>query len=289
MDGEGTPAGELAAADQLIYGSRRVMESEEIGTNKVVEKIWVSSEPGLVTNVVVAPDGTARTNVTPVATLGEWQTVTNEYPVLRWWARHVLDVVDFGGDPASPVLRPPVSIPGALQGLSHSGAMIYTLGDRSTDPADPSLALATWLEASAYDGVEARLIDSVALANQDKGETVVVAASDALVYAARGGWSGDIQQRLEVWAIGDDGRWSQGTTVPLSTYPGELRVFNDLLLARNGGYLDLFDRRLAERPALLPVDPIPGCYGGELQRGDGSHAEGLWLPLGDYGAVHVGP
>ena len=39
-----------------------------------------------------------------------------------------LNVVDYTA-PANPVLRPPVTVPGTLQGLAHEGALLYFRGE----------------------------------------------------------------------------------------------------------------------------------------------------------------
>jgi hypothetical protein len=70
-------------------------------------------------------------------------------------------VIDYD-DSANPTLRKPVNIPGALQGLSKNGELLYTVGahwDDKTFTTDWS----EWLDASAYDGVSASLVDSLSL------------------------------------------------------------------------------------------------------------------------------
>lgn len=286
VDGEGSASGDVASHGTLIYGARRVLESEVVKTNQIVEKVWFPGETVWVTNIVGGPDGTTKTEVVRVAEGGEWRSVTNDLSVYRWWARYVLDVVDLAGGLEAPVRRPEVALPGSLLGISHEGAILYTLGERS---AAADEAATTWLEASAYDGVEVRLIDAVAVARAGNGETAAVTLGETSAYVARGGWTTNTVQRLEVWSLGGDGRWARGATVGLSAAPGELAVFNDLLVARSGGVVDLFDRSDPSGPVPLPVADLPACFGGDLRRGDGDRGQGLWLPLGDYGAVRVGP
>ncbi len=274
-------AGESFAEGPLVYSARQRQESEVVGTNVVVETVWIpgGSEPG---TDPPGPDADGSK--------GDWQRVTNSYPVLQWWTRYDLDVVDYSVDAARPMVRPPVSLPGALRGIGRQGALLYTTSTREaageTSTGQPTLA---WLEASAYDGIEVHLVDSTAIADLTAGETYAVTVLDDLVYVARGGWNVGADNRLELWTVADNGRWHAGNRVQLSSAPGELRRFDDLLLARNGGTLDLFGIQQPTQPQALPTSPLPGCYGGNLDRADGDSNRGLWLPLGELGAVRVGP
>src|SRR5690606_20511795 len=96
-----------------------------------------------------------------------------------------------------------------------------------------------WLEASAYDGISAHLVDSIRIADYAASESFAAAVSGGFVCVARGGWQTDASRRVETWRVSDTGRWERIDSAPLSSPPGELHVFTDLLLARNGA-LDLF-------------------------------------------------
>lgn len=273
-------AGEVFAVGPLIYSSRHRHESEVVGTNTFVETVWFPPEP--------RPSPDADDGSEPRADEGEWRRVTNSYPVLRWWSRHELDVTDFSGDPARPGQRPPASLPGELAGVSHQGALLYTVATRTPDEKSPARVI---LEALAYDGLAAHLVDGLEIADHSLGQTHVLSihAEAGLAYVARGGWQADARQRLEVWHIDGEGRWTAGSTQPLPAAPGELRRFGDVLLARSGGELSLFDISAPDAPGPLPSQPPPACFGGELSRGDGDRDRGIWLPLGEYGSVRVGP
>ena len=47
---------------------------------------------------MVLPDGTVELKVEE-RVVNEWRMVTNRYPVLSWWNRYELDVVDYSQDP----------------------------------------------------------------------------------------------------------------------------------------------------------------------------------------------
>src|SRR6185295_158203 len=95
------------------------------------------------------------------ATTGESPTPDGAIypPVGTWISRSFLDVVDYT-DADDPVVRKPVNIPGTLAGLSHGGAVLYTTGTHWTTNAET--AWNEYLDASAYDGVSAHLVDSLA-------------------------------------------------------------------------------------------------------------------------------
>jgi hypothetical protein len=266
---EGNAIGEVFAVGKLLYSSRERVESKIVGTNFVTETAWFESEPDV-----------------RDASKGEWRTVTNAYPIVQWWSHHELDVTDYSSDPAAPALRVPLPLPGALRGVSHSGAMIYTTADRPISEDQPQRA---WLDASAYDGVSVHFVDALELADYGKSENYALTMRGAFACVARGGWNADATPVLEIWRIGERGEWQREQSAALSGTPGELRVFGDLLLARGGGVLDLFG--LTAEAVLLPLDAVqpPGCFGGDLNRGDGDAARGLWLPLGEFGTVRVGP
>lgn len=271
-------AGEVFAHGLLLFSSRQRLESEVTGTNAVVETVWV---PGDETTAGGSnePGGSADSK-------GEWRRVTNSYPIVRWWSKYDLDVADFSGDPARPVIRPPVAIPGTLRGVSREGSLLHTTATRAAAGSD---AQQTWLEASAYDGVEVHLIDSIVIADLNSSESQAVAAYEDIAYVVRGGWATNAQQRLEVWRIDPAGHWQSGVTRELAAAPGEIRIFGDLLLTRSGGVLNLFGIAAPSEPEPLSILPMPGCFDGDLNRASGDSAHGLWLPLGDYGAVRIGP
>lgn len=276
--------GKMARFGTLMYSSRRITESEVVGTNQVVETAWFPAPPFVETQVVTGADGSTITNVV-VRNAGEWRAVSNSYPVVRWWSRYALDVVDYGPDPSLPVVRPPVSVPGALEGIARGGALVLTAGWTATaDGSDVAL-----LEAGAYDGVAVHRIDSVVVAEAKRSETYAIAIRDGVAHVARGGWGPEATQRLETWSLGDSGKWSRGAVATLGMVPGALRWFGNVLLARTLGGLELFKDGPGPELVELPALEAPGCYVGALEHGDGDEARGVWLPLGDYGAVRVGP
>ena len=74
-----------------------------------------------------------------------------------WVTRYELHVVDYT-DPADPVVRDTVAIPGSLIGTSHGGALLYTNGSHWDEERKWD---GNWFDASSYDGLEAHLVDSI--------------------------------------------------------------------------------------------------------------------------------
>jgi len=94
----------------------------------------------------------AQTNYTYISAL-KWSSPMPQ-PVTTWIERHYLDVVDYAL-PANPTMRPPVNIPGALQGLSRGGALLSSLAQRPVIEGGSDSR--QWLDATAHDGVDAHL------------------------------------------------------------------------------------------------------------------------------------
>ncbi len=205
-----------------------------------------------------------------------WQTP----PYGIWVTQYYLDVVDFT-DPTTPTVRAPVNIPGQLQGLSRGGALLYTVGTHWD--AQGNTDWSQHLDASAYDGVSASLVDSLKLTVGGRppllvlGENLVVPQNDATAST----------NRLETWTLADTGKFTPLGAVPLAAVPNNLAAFGNLLAVQLGATVDLFD---ATNPAMLQpagTGAPEGCVWGDLTSADGSLDAGLWLPLGDYGVLSI--
>ncbi|MGE4178985.1 MAG: beta-propeller domain-containing protein [Limisphaerales bacterium] len=276
--------GRVVAMDGLVFSTRRTAVSEVVGTNFVVEMAWFLTWPEVEAAVVDLAEGESKTNLV-ARNEGVWRAVTNGYPVLRWWSRHEMDVVDYRADPAMPVVREPVEVSGELAGVAANGALILTVG---WGTAGGGGRVAT-LDAHAYDGVAVHRVASLPIADGEVGETFAVVARDGVAYVARGGWGAGSAHRVETWSLGSDGAWVRGPWVgELAGAPQELRWFGDLLVARTGNGVGLL------RPGVVPTEPtsavgLPACFPvtADLNRGDGDAIRGIWLPFADYGSVRL--
>ena len=213
--------------------------------------------------------------------------VTNEWPAVTWEERSFLDVVDFA-DAVNPVVRPPVNIPGALRGVSHEGAVLYTVGNH-WDPVTHTTDGREWLDATAYDGVEAHWIASLALPVAWPHPLVITGPNIFLgkpVDSANG--IPTPTGALESWTLTDTGAFASLGTLAFPTPLQNLVARGPLLGAQFGSEVRLLD---ASAPATLRVvgsSSPTSCLWYNLDDADGSLDQGLWLPLGEYGAGHLG-
>jgi len=203
-----------------------------------------------------------------------------------WVERSYLDVIDYA-DPLSPTVRPPVNIPGTLQGISRAGELLYTVGIHSS--TNQVFDWTEWLDASAYDGVAAHLVASLALPNAWPHPLVI---ADTNLFIGRPGYNSTdtniVSHRLETWTLLNSGNFSLLGSVTLGNPASALITRGRLLAAQEtDNSIDLFDD--ATPAALLPIGSgqPPGCLWFDLNQADGTATRGLWIPFGVYGVGEV--
>ena len=206
-------------------------------------------------------------------------------PIGTWVERTLLDVIDYA-DPRNPTVRKPVCIPGTLSGIAYGGALLYTVGTRWTTNSD--IAWYEYLDASAYDGVSAHLVDSLAFSNFWP-HPVLVTGTNILVgrtqYSATGDYNSGF---LEAWTLNPAGKFVRLAQTKLNTAASLLISFGDALAVQEtDGSLELFDASDAVSLQLLGHGSIPGCFWPDLNHADATISEGLWTPLGTYGVWHI--
>jgi hypothetical protein len=283
--GRDSLGGEFSQAfigDGLVYLSHREFELKATGTNYY---IYTNAIIDAVTNVAIV------TNVTTANIEGEANcdyikrevVVTNEWPILTWLEHNYLDVVDYSV-PANPVVRPPVNLPGALQGISHGGALLYTAAQRAAiEGGDDS---AQWLDASAYDGVEVHLVDSLSLANPSLPPLLV--RDDATIFLAAAAPDDQSTPRVEAWTLPETGKFAKLGAAPLGLAAQKLLAFGQMLAVQEYSGIQLFNAGKPSNLTLIGGGGPDGCLGYSLEDADGSVDRGLWLPLGNYGACRLG-
>jgi hypothetical protein len=202
-----------------------------------------------------------------------------------WVQRSLLDVIDYA-DPVSPTIRKPVKIPGTLQGISHSGELLYTVGIHwTTNQYDYT----EWLDASAYDGVEAHLVASLPLPDAWPHPVLV---KDARILIGKPGYnytnSTLTEHKLETWTLANTGTFSLLGSVTLPNPASTLLTRGDLLAVQESdNAADLFD---ASNPAALIKigrGQPSGCLWYDLNYADGTISGGLWIPLGIFGVGKI--
>jgi hypothetical protein len=210
-------------------------------------------------------------------------------PIGRWVTRSFLDVVDFA-DAESPVVRQPVNIPGRLTGISHAGSVLYTVGTHwSSNSANPWL---DYLDASAFDGVAAHLVDSLPLP-ASWPHPVLVSRTNVFI-----GWPNEVVENgaagqtnapaLQTVYLSNDGKLTRAGRAELKIAVTTLAAFGDLLAGQQtDNSVRLFDASAGGAVRTVGEGRPSGCQWYDLTRGDGALGRGLWLPLGAYGVAMV--
>ncbi len=203
------------------------------------------------------------------------------------YQRSFLDVVDYA-DPDHPTVRPPVSLPGTLQGISHGGALLYTIGFHSTSTNLYDGAEA--LDASAYDGVAVHFVDSLSLSNVWQ-HPMVVTGTNIFLGRAQTYYGADNSDSpvLETWALSSVGRFTRLGSVKLLGAASDLVTFPGLLAAQlDWTRVQVFDTSDAAALRQVGEGPVAGCLNFNLGHADAAFAQALWLPLDFNGVTRVG-
>src|SRR5262249_36357815 len=153
---------------------------------------------------------------------------TNSPPTDYWVQRWYLDVVDYA-DAANPTVRKPVNIPGSLNGVTHGGELLYTVGQHWTNPTNWWWDGTEYLDASAYDGVEAHLVDSLALTPMWPHPTL---SKDENVFVGHPAETNTAMNLLEVWTLSSIGKFAQLGKAELPGAAQNLASFGNLLAAQ---------------------------------------------------------
>ena len=210
-----------------------------------------------------------------------------------WVTSYELHVVDYT-DMFHPVVRDAMPIPGTLIGTSHGGALLYTQGAHWTEDHKWD---GNWLDASSYDGLEAFLVDSV---EQPSGwpQTYKV-TSDGTLYMTFSETEEvdpveeDDQRHVTTFymqslALDETAKFVLLDEIELETGIQQLADIGGRLVGQdNQRTLHLFD---TANPASLSVarqGELDGCLWFNLGGVTGDIESGLWLPLGNYGAVKI--
>jgi hypothetical protein len=197
--------------------------------------------------------------------------------------RTYLQVIDYTA-PQAPLLRDPVNISGLLTGVSRNGAMLYTRVQKWAKDLSGGDGTEQ-LQALAYDGVTAYFVDSLPLPNTWPNPLLISGETVFLGRAAADGSTGT----LEAWTLPDTGRFTFVSSLNLTTPASELAVFGDLLAVRTDDQLVLVGTTAPQSLTQIGAGNQRGCLGYGLDGAAGSVAQGLWIPLGDYGVWAVGP
>ncbi len=204
----------------------------------------------------------------------------------HWVYRSFLDAVDFA-DSGAPLVRDPVNIPNVLAGVANSGALLFTIGSHWN--TDPNNSWHDYLDASAYDGVAAHLVDSLPLPAQWPHPALVLGTNVLVGNPGTSGSTNPVPPTIETWAVSSGGKFVRLGSAGVRGPASDLAAFGALLAATStDSTVNLFD---ATDPAGLRFTGFgkpPLCWWWpDLGHADGSVSAGLWIPLGVYGAAHI--
>jgi hypothetical protein len=228
-----------------------------------------------------------------------------------WISRSYLDVVDYA-DARHPVVRQPVNIPGQLQGLSHQGAVLYTIGTHWATNA--AYDWTEFLDASAYDGVSAHWIDSLRLPvawphpvrvietnlfigrpNYTNGYYVgplpavpiLLTTADATAAGSNPGGASS-EHTLETWFLSMEGRFVQSGSVSVANPVSALVNFDALLVSQQSdNTVTLFDASNGAALRLTGQGQPSGCVSFDVNHSAGELARGVWIALNVYGVARI--
>jgi hypothetical protein len=274
-------------ADQLVYLSQQYTDVKITGTNHVVVTnltytVVTNSVPGAPgPEPVPGSDAGEKEPPPEVIRVPEYTVTTNVYPVYTWLQMSELHVIDYTS-PSAPLVRKPITVPGELRGLSGDGALLYLVGQ---NPAEKAASDGSeWLHACAYDGAAVYLVDSHRLPNSWPRSVLV---REPYIYVSLPEVEKTSRRGLEVWTLSALGKFTLLNERALSQNAYSMQRVNDLLAVRGEYDVELFDlTNPVELPAVGRGGPS-ACLGWDLEHAAGSMAEGLWLPLGLYGAYQI--
>jgi hypothetical protein len=203
-----------------------------------------------------------------------------------WTYYSFLDVVDFT-DPGDPLVRDPVNIPNPLVGVAASGALLFSLGTHWT--TDPNAPWGDYLDASAYDGVSAHLVDSLALSTLWPHPVFVLGTNVLVGNPGNYDPTNTVAPTLETWTVSNTGRFVRLGSLSLAAPLSDLNSFPGMIAAiDSGSSVDLFDDTDPARLRLVGHGKSPLCWWWpDLAHSDGNLSAGLWIPLGPYGETHI--
>ena len=210
-----------------------------------------------------------------------------------WVTRYELHVVDYT-DPADPVVRDTVAIPGSLIGTSHGGALLYTNGSHWDEERKWD---GNWFDASSYDGLEAHLVDSIEQPNSWPQSHVV--KSDGTLFLSftertkvlkedGGVLRYDTQPYLQSFALDENGKFTLLDEIEPEKDIQQLKLIGGNLVGMdNRRGVTLFDTTDPDALRVAGKAKLEGCLWFNLENTVDNNGGGIWMPLGQYGAARI--
>ncbi len=150
----------LVAFDVTRPETPQFVSTQEVGAKRA----WEVSEPFATEGLIYISHKELGRDLLPDSSWPNAAHVTAPVANDALRNRHFLQLLEYGGSNAQPVIRPAqTNIPGRLVGLAQSGKLLLTRGqgyDLGTFAPQPS---STVLHTSAFDGTDAHLLDILPL------------------------------------------------------------------------------------------------------------------------------
>ena len=210
-----------------------------------------------------------------------------------WVTRYELHVVDYT-DPADPVVRDTVAIPGSLIGTSHGGALLYTNGSHWDEERKWD---GNWFDASSYDGLEAHLVDSIEQPNswpqshvvKNDGTLFLSFTERTKVLKEDGGvLRYDTQPYLQSFALDENGKFTLLDEIEPEKDIQQLKLIGGNLVGMdNRRGVTLFDTTDPDALRVAGKAKLESCLWFNLENAVDNNGGGIWLPLGQYGAARI--
>ena len=210
-----------------------------------------------------------------------------------WVTRYELHVVDYT-DPADPVVRDTVAIPGSLIGTSHGGALLYTNGSHWDEERKWD---GNWFDASSYDGLEAHLVDSIEQPNSwpqshvvKKDGTLFLSFTERTKVLKEDGGvlRYDTQPYLQSFALDENGKFTLLDEIEPHKDIQQLKLIGGNLVGMdNRRAVTLFDTTDPDALRVAGKAKLESCLWFNLENAVDNNGGGIWLPLGQYGAARI--
>ena len=136
------------------------------------------------------------------------------------------------------------------------------------------------IQAVAYDGVQAALVDEMALPNVYPHPYIV---TDSRLFVAVP--STNSPPVLNAWKVDTTtGKFTSTSSLPLTDMPQTLNRVSNALVLGYGTKVEAYDIATL---TLAGSSRVPGCLWYDYTRADGDISTGIWVPLQSYGVARI--
>ncbi len=210
---------------------------------------------------------------------------TNDSTKGVWITHHYLDVIDYA-DPFQPTVRAPIELPGQLIGVATNGALLYAKGPKwdAQGVSDGK----EYLSASAYDGVQAFLVDSAPLwTNSWISGTPLLSPAGTLFLPTYRYQDSNVSSSIQAWQLNPQGKLNLLADHPVGAPISTLKMWGDLLGVQMSQTVEFYRVNEAVNWPVWGKGKSGGYSWPYLEDADGSETSGFYVPLSEYGLMDV--